>query len=460
MYSYSSTPHWVTRFWDAQALYRVPAPLYWLMVVLTLVVTLLGLSYHGTIRPLAAMNYLLGLFLLLRYGGPLRKSLPVWIALGALLIPIISWYFMRADFSDYQYADNPYPDNFLDKFIFLLLALILAGSPRNVMLVWLLAAAAVLMLPWTAGDGIQEWWNALQGRRTGFGSNPIRAGMFYGTLLIGCLVFYRRWVFRPGFSAWRFGLWAVLTAVAAFMTAATQTRSVFLALALMAAGTVLILVILLARKRELRLGLRSWGVVALLILVGVALLVRSEGFQNTLTKTERQIGAVQPFLQGDFEAIPDDSIGLRLQFWVDGASWVSERPLFGWGYRASRMVHQEAGNMFGDRYFRSMHNAFLDLQLSYGLAGSLLMTVFLVWFVLQLHAAWKRKVMPLDYYLFILAFLMFYGINSLFTSSWFISDSVYLWNAVLIGGAAFVYRNLAQQHIAAQQPKTGDSKGD
>lgn len=443
MYIYSTTPKFVTGIWDARALYRIPPPLYWSLVVLTLAATALSLSFHGNTRFIAAAAYLVGLVTLLSYGGPLRKAFPVWIALAGLIIPILSWYFMRSDFPDYQYANNPYPDNLLDKFIFLLLALALAGSQRNIMVVWIVAACAALLLPWASGAGWQEWSNALQGRRTGFGINPIRAGMMYGTILIACLIFYKRLVYRPEFGATRLAIWLGLTSVSAFMTAATQTRSVFLALALMAVGTLLIATVVLLRNREFRLGLKSWGTIAGVLILGVVLLLRSDGFQDTLAKTESQIGAVQPFLQGNFDDIPDNSIGLRLQFWVDGAQWIAERPFLGWGYRASRLVHEEAGNMFGDRLFRSLHNTFLDLQLSYGLAGTLLMAAFIVWLVAQLHSGWKARRVPTDYYIFIIAFLVFYGINGMFTSAWFISDSIYLWNAVLIGAAAFAYENVA-----------------
>lgn len=442
MHHYTGLAPLVRRCWDPQSFYRIPSVLYVIMVLSALVVVAFEVSYHSDIRVVSVTCYFLGMFIIFRYGGAVRRSPAIWLFLGGLLIPIVSWYFMRLDFPDYRYASNPYPDNLLDKFIFLIPAFILAGSTRNVMAVWIVAIVSAFLLPWTSGAGIQEWVAALEGRRTGFGINPIRMGMIYGTVLIGTLVFYRRMVYRPQFSwPWFLG-WFVLFALSAFATVATQTRSVFLALVVLLLVTVLAGgFIALREKKLMRMGGLSWGVLALLLVVGTVLIVRSDPFERQVNRTVDQMQAVQPLLQGDFEEIPSNSVGLRLQFWVDAVKWSAERPIVGWGYRASRLMHEEVGNMFGDRHYRSIHNAYLDVQLSYGLLGTLLMTAFIVWLLRGLYRAWRRGVVPTDYYLFFMAFFVFFGVNSFFTSSWFISDSVYLWNIVLMGAASFIFKD-------------------
>lgn len=447
LHHYTGLAPYTRELWEPLSFYRIPIVLYVVMVFSVLVVAGFELAFHSDIRIISVPSYLLGMIIIFSYDRVVRRTPAVWLFLGGLLIPILSWYFMRSDFADYRYADNPYPDNLLDKFIFLIPALILAGSTRNVMVVWLVATVSVFMLPWTSGDGWQEWIRALEGRRTGFGINPIRMGMIYGTVFIGTLVFYRRMVYRPDFSWPWFIAWFVLFALFGFATLATQTRSVFLAMAVLLMVALSVFGFLWLRNKDVRrLGFRSWGVIGVLLVAILVMVVRSDPFERQVTRTADQMQAVQPFLQGDFEEIPSGSVGLRLQFWVDAVSWSAERPIVGWGYRASRMMHEEAGNIFGDRYFRSLHNAYLDVQLSYGLLGTILMTAFVFWLIRGLHVAWRREVMPTDFYLFFIGFFIFFGVNSFFTSSWFISDAVYLWNIVLMGAATFIFKDYYLQN--------------
>lgn len=443
MYTYPSlTRHSrFARVWEPVSLYRMPVPLYAILVVLMLGTITLEYSFSSEIRVFSGLFYVLGTLAYFVYGGVLRRSPSTWLILGAILVPMISWAFMQLDHPEMA-RDELRLEGVLNKFVFIIPAFLLAGSARNTLVLWSLSALAVLLLPWIQGDGMSEITRALSGRRTGFGSNPIRMGMIYGTLFIGLVVFFRRLVWRPDFSWWRCLPVSLITLYAGAATMVTQTRGVYVSLlAVLIVVAVYVIYRLVKRPengRAFRPGYLAGGVLVLLALAGTG--YQTNAFQSVIDKTSREMVAVEAVLSGDIESVPRSSIGLRFHFWSEALAWSAERPIVGWGYRASRVLHEQAGNRFGDRYFHTIHNAYLDVLLSYGTLGLILFSGLVVWLVHGVIKAWRSGVMPTDFAVFSGLFAVFYSVNSLFTSSLFITDSIYLFNVILGGIATFVMR--------------------
>lgn len=448
MYRYPVKSDWLNKVWEPVSYVKLPLSLYIAMVLLILVTSFFELLYHSEIKTLAGVMYLTGLVIFLSSKTALRKSFVSWLLLASILVPLVSWLLMKLEHPEMA-RSAPHLDDLITKFLFIIPAFILAGSQKNLFWVWGAAVVSALLMPWVAGDGWQEFVRAWNGVRVTYGDSPIAIGIVYGTLLIGVFVFSKRIIFRPDFSYLRTGVWLFFVGYIGFLTFTTQTRAVYLGIGVVVFLAVVSVAVFFGFSRHRRLpGLGVLIPLLLVLGVGLVALFHSATFDRTVAKTQNEIQKLAPVLQGDIEEIPRNSAGLRLIFWIDATQWTLERPLFGWGYRAGRMMHDEAQNYFnapsGRRLFRTIHNTYLELTISYGLAGLALFTAFFVWFFRRMHMAWKDGVLPQDVYVFTVFALIFYAVCGVFYSSLFIGTPIFLFNMVLLGAATFIFKHIVE----------------
>lgn len=425
----------------------MPGPVYGVLVVFALVITGLELAFSSEIRALTSLFYLLGILVWFRYGAALRTSLPTSLLLGAISVAVISWLAMRLQHPEMAHASLR-AEGVLNKFVFLIFAFLLAGSVRNVFIFWAIAFLAVLTYPWTNGGGWSEVTRLFSGYRVGMGTNPLRAGLIWGTVFLGLCCFSHRLVFRPSFSWLRFLLWLAVTLSALAIALATQVRAVYLGLAIVA---VVALIVVVVRSRTLASSLRARQArqallgAAALIVIAVVFSVQSPFMERTMERTQNEMDVIQQIASGDLEGLPRSSIGLRIYFWQDAMQWISERPLTGWDYRASRVLHEQAGNMHGPRYFHTIHNDYIDIVLSFGLLGGLLFAALFGWLSIGSYRAWKAGLMPTDFAVFFGCFAVFFSVNSMFMSLLFVHDSIYLFNIMMAGFATFILKHRVEE---------------
>lgn len=453
MYRYPVKSDWLTSLWEPVSFVKLPVFLYLAMVLLIFITSFFELLYHSEIQTLAGVMYITGLAIFLSCKTPLRRSFIAWVLLASVLVPLVTWVLMKLEHPDMA-RSAPALDDLITKFLFIIPAFMLAGSQKNLFWVWGVASVSALIMPWVAGDGWQEFVGAWAGRRATYGDSPIAIGIVYGTLLIAVFVFGKRVVFKPTFSYVRACLWFCLLGYIGFLTFTTQTRAVYLGIAVVMALAVVSLAIFYGLSGTKRLP-KKRVIISLLVVfsVGLVALFNSATFERTVAKTQYEIQKIMPALQGDVEDIPRSSAGLRLIFWVDATQWTLERPLFGWGYRAGRMMHDEAQNYFnapsGRRLFRTIHNTYLELTISYGLVGLALFIAFFVWFFRRMHLAWKDGVLPLDIYAFTVFALIFYAVCGVFYSSLFIGTPIFLFNMVLLGAATFIFKHIVESEASS-----------
>lgn len=452
MYRYPVKSDWLVSLWEPVSFVKLPVLLYLAMVLLIFITSFFELLFHSEIQTLAGVMYITGLVTFLFSKTPLRRSFIAWVLLASILVPLVTWLLMKLEHPDMA-RSAPNMDDLITKFLFIIPAFMLAGSQKNLFWVWGVASISALIMPWVAGDGWQEFVGAWAGRRATYGDSPIAIGIVYGTLLIAGFVFGKRMVFKPAFSYVRACLWLCLLVYIGFLTFTTQTRAVYLGIAVVIALTVVCLVVFYGLSGLGRLPKKRVILPLLMVFsVGLLALFNSATFDRTVSKTQNEIRKIAPVLRGDVEDIPRNSAGLRLIFWVDATQWTLDRPLFGWGYRAGRMMHDEAQNYFnapsGRRLFRTIHNTYLELTISYGLAGLALFTAFFVWFFKRMHLAWKDGVLPLDIYVFTVFALIFYAVCGVFYSSLFIGTPIFLFNMVLLGAATFIFKHIVDSEAS------------
>lgn len=429
--------------WEIQPLVKIPVLLYVALVLLALLIVGLELAFSSSIRAITAVFYLLGLATWFIYGGALRASLATTLLVAAFLVALTSWLGMRLHYPELAHTSLR-AEGVLNKFVFLLFAFLLAGRVRNVFMLWAVALLAVVTYPWTNGEGWSEVTAMLSDRRAGMGTNPLRSGLIWGTVFLGLCCFSYRFIFRPEFSIFRSLIWFALTVAALLVALAAQTRAVYAGLAVVAVVAVAALAVgalTHANKKAARRTLL--GVLGMLIVL-LALAVQSPYMERTVERTQNEMEVIQQIARGELGSLPRSNIGLRIYFWQDAASWIAERPIIGWDYRASRVLHEQAGNQFGRRYFHTIHNDYVDILLSFGLLGGVLFAALFGWLSVGSYRAWRAGLMPADFAIFYVCFVVFFSVNSLFMSLLFVHDSIYLFNIMMAGFASFILRHRVQ----------------
>ncbi|OOV85909.1 O-antigen ligase family protein [Oceanospirillum linum] len=398
-----------------------------------------ALAFEAVAELVFGISVLFLMFLVLKDRHFSIKKPPFYFLAFAILIAISSWVFMLIQ--QPEVADSsPRVESLANKFLFIPIALVLAGSVPKTFLLWGALGLSALLMPWLAGNGLEDVSDALMGQRTGFGRHPITMGMIYGVALIGLLVFSQRMI-GSRLLSWRFLLWGFLVMVLLFAVWASQTRAIYLALAVLVALSLFALLFFACRRGGsfVRLFWLFTLSASLLVILSVVLF-RLGYFDSIARKVLDESGVIQSLINGDLTGIPRNSFGLRIHFWVDAWHMGLDRFWSGWGEGGNHYLHEKAGNFFGDRHFVTVHNDLLELFLAYGLPGVLLFLSLLFWLTRRVFRLFKAGQMSLDFLVFYIFFMLFYLINGLFMSVLYFDESLLLWNVILSGYLGFVFK--------------------
>ncbi|OHY99605.1 O-antigen ligase family protein [Salinicola sp. MIT1003] len=398
------------------------------------------------------LTALLGLVLLLTYGQQERKSAVWGILLAAVAIQILSWYFMTGSHPAWV-NDHPEIDRLAKIFLFLPVAWILSGSTTNTLRIWLLASLAFLATTLVHG-GLQDWYDGFHGERVGFGiRNKQHAGMLFGVVLLGWLVFCRRMiVVRARIVAYRLALWGLIFCMLCLGVIFSQTRAVWLALSISLPLLALIL-FLGARRYErkrptLRASLVTVAVTAVLAVLAFLL------FGDALTdRMFKEHSVILSLLHGDVSNLPYSSIGIRVHSWLAATDWIAERPLTGWGGNGRSLVmdHTSYFPQWVKDQFGHLHNYPIEILVAYGLLGFLVISSLVIWVTRACHLAWKAGFLPSDIHAFAWVFFVYWIIVNQFESYMSFWTGVFVFNLVVGGLVTHYYRFLNMQ---AAEPRT------
>ncbi|MCK7568310.1 O-antigen ligase family protein [Marinobacter xestospongiae] len=388
-----------SELWHNPLAPRLPRWLGWLFVVAAFGYALV--LFTPLERPkLIDITFLaIGLVGFVRYSPLARGGGAPWLLGLVTLQLVITWALLMLDFPDLA-RSGPTLEDFLDKFLFLFLALALAGQRRWVAALLGSAAVLILLMPWVLGNGWVDFRLGLAGGRVGFGLNPIRTALYFSVVMLGLMAFVRPLVASPTFSWLRLGLWGGLMAYAAVVILMTQTRGVLLALVLMLATMAVLTLRSLPRLR--RLPLRYWlGGLCLLVAIG-GMVVQSGLLGSNVQRFQSEAGVIDAVTSGDEGLeIPNSSWGLRVQFWQLGVERIAERPVAGWGYRSARYFLEQAARESPQfRGYRQLHNSYLEAGISYGMGGMLLLVGLFGWVLWRCRVAYHGGGMEIGFYLF------------------------------------------------------------
>lgn len=220
---------------------------------------------------------------------------------------------------------------------------------------------------------------ALNGVRVSFGyTNAQHTALYFGLLLIFSL-FWLLSAYKRKCSILVFFLPVLFFILALSGVVVTQTRAVWLALAVLMTVALIVKALLLIKtvsqggsvKRE----------VAFFLLVVAAVTSIGSFFSPVIEKRIRsESDVINAVFEGELEGIPLTSIGIRVATWVYAIDKVKDRPLLGWGANSRKDLIQEGP--FSERIkkqFGHFHNSYIEILLAYGVVGFLLLfSIFLL----------------------------------------------------------------------------------
>lgn len=329
--------------------------------------------------------YLCGTFVLFCYSPVARSSYPVFLMALVAVQMTFTWVMLLIDHPEIA-RSGPSVEDYLDKFAFLIIAIALGGNSRNLCMFFAILTVLIFMIPWFLGNGIHDFFNGLRGGREGLGLNPIRTAMYLSIIVLGLLAFRRRFFgIRSILSLGSF-IWFALILSCLGTLLMTQTRGVL--------GCLLVVISVFGiqsawekREKIVRYKNRSVSIVLLVTLFLFAG-AQTNLVQKNYEKFTVEISTINTILSGDVQALPNSSWGLRAQFWMVGAKWISERPLAGWGYRAGRYVLEQESKVHKQfKNYRQLHNSYLEITVRYGVGGLLIFLSLLLWVLYKSNKA-------------------------------------------------------------------------
>lgn len=432
--------------WETHYLGKTPLPI----IVIGVLSTLFYVFAKPHFSDFSDFNKLLlslsGLICIRIYAIPVWKHPIFHMFWWALLLAMCHWFYLTLTLPDMAGA-YPKLDHIARLFVFIIFAWWLAGSTRNTLVFWSIASAAVVLAPWIAGDGLADFQRGFHGARIGFGIRNVQhAAMFFGTVLLGLLIFLPRLLKTSLQHYGKLALWALWVVAFLIITAGviiSQTRATWLGVA---AGMFTVLIFIFIEHRK------CFSNKQLLLVLLLSALLAIVAISNSSLVTERataELDTIEGLLRGDWSSVPlstseaRSSVGERMYSWRAAIDMIAQRPLLGWGEQGIdylfnhikyNQAHYQALN------FGHLHNLYLEITLQYGLLGLAAYFYLLIWFTKNAWFAWKRGDMPGDVLLFLYAFLCFWSVVNLFESYLIFWTGVFLFNIVLAGGLAHIWK--------------------
>lgn len=447
-------PAGVRRFSDAvdnSIIIEAPVFLRWLILAFVVAFAATPLLPVDGFKLIKIPFFLCGAYVFFRYAPAARSSYPAWLMLAVIVQMTLTWVLLLIDHPGLA-RSGPSIEDYLDKFAFLIIAIVLGGNSRNLAALFALMTVLIFMIPWFLGGGISDFFNGLRGEREGLGLNPIRTAMYLSLVVLGLLAFRRRFFgIRSIISPGSF-IWFALLAACIGVLLMTQTRGVLACLLLV---VFFFGVLSIWKKRKAILHHRRLSLfIMLLIMLFLYAGAHTKLAEKNYEKFTAEMSTVNMILDGDLEALPNSSWGLRAQFWVIGVKWIGERPFAGWGYRAGRYVlEQEARVHKQFRHYRQLHNSYLEMTVRYGIGGLLIILSLFVWVLYKSNLAYQRGGMSEELRNFTFTSIILFMLTANFYGLFF--DDMYGLHimSVLLGiPASFIYKDhLAKRREAEQE---------
>lgn len=221
-------------------------------------------------------------------------------------------------------------------------------------------------------SSITEWQSGFEGRRVDLSyTNAQHAALYFGLLFIFSITWLTSYISQHK-RLITYIIPAFLVALGATGIVITQTRAVWLALAIVATvGIVVAGIFFLLRWKNKQLNNANIGI-PLIVVAGMLLLGAGLMKPVISDRLSAEENVIESIADGELKKIPLTSIGIRLHTWSYALEKIKERPLTGWGPESRKPLIDEGP--FPDwikARFGHFHNIYIEIALAYGILGFL-----------------------------------------------------------------------------------------
>ncbi|ODP97972.1 hypothetical protein BZG00_07105 [Salinivibrio kushneri] len=308
---------------------------------------------------------LLSLPLLYTHWPQLKKDPIMWAFFGVIIVQCLSWANSLTHIPDVANA-YPHVDRLAKLFLLVPIGLALQGRKDAVITLAACFVLGVFIACYTQSDFSSQIQRLLHTHRVDFGlKNAQYTSMLGGVIaIISAFSFYladkSRWTIRAFFA-----LSAVLGLA---LTLVSQSRQVWLALAIVIALTpaLMFIVGLIKGKKKLLLGYAF-------VVVTLFAVSQSDYIQSRALKESSVISSV---VQGNLDNIPMTSVGVRLNSWLAAWDVFQKSPLVGLGENGIGYVISSSEKLSElkktvPKYsnLSHLHSNHIETLVAYGLAG-------------------------------------------------------------------------------------------
>jgi O-antigen ligase len=257
--------------------------------------------------------------------------------------------------------------------------------PRHVVPL-LIAAACGLVVGLLYQGNWDQILNANLSSRYVWGYSPNYLGMIAGSIALAVLA----WMMFPVHgkvvrSAWFAGV-PLLTFVS-ILIYTSQSRSGWVGLmaGLLALASLLIGSTSMSRRQIVIL-------ILLIALLGVPLFAFDGGAMLS-ERIKMEWDSISSVLSGDLQGAMNnsDSVGFRINMWIAGAKAFLEKPLLGWGPSSGALILR---GEFTNVKFGHFHNLYVEILVSFGVVGALLVGFVGYHFLKPVVVAYRRRNLP------------------------------------------------------------------
>lgn len=338
----------------------------------------------STGKKLSIIILVLGLFSVFFVCKSYWLNVPFMLMLLSIVWLICVWLVTYFSFPD-RARSGPAIEDYIDKFLFLFIALGLAGSERREKALVGLLILVVSFLPWVSGEGLVDIMSAISGERQGFGLNPIRSGMLAAFVFAFSLVAVVFGLSRDKISWLRMLAPLVFLSWSSLLMLFSQTRAVFVSLGF-AALFALPFIIRSVRVTPDKI-IKVIGSVMGVALVFGLLALHSGVVDKNIDRMKSDFGSLSYIYSGEISDVPQSSWGYRVIMLRIGFDKILDRPLFGWGYRSSNAILDQAyRDGLIDSSFSQFHNSYIEIFVEYGVVACLVILVLFYYFIKKLSA--------------------------------------------------------------------------
>ncbi|UTV27904.1 O-antigen ligase family protein [Photobacterium atrarenae] len=381
----------------------------------------------------------------------LFKDKMLWALGFAIITQLLSWANALIDIPDLAYP-SPHIADLADLFIFIFVAYWLKGTLLNVYLSWWALCLGMLLAFYSHSDITQQVLLGLEGVRIDFNIiNAQHPAMYSGVGFLLSSFFFMKYLCLSirAQTAKNIALLcsATLLLVAfTFVVVTTQSRQVWVALlAAYVLGTLLYSILHQEKINKLIL-------VGAFSLLGLAFYTYAT-IPLVHDRVQQEMNTATTIItNGDISKIPFNSAGTRLHLWHESLKWIKERPLLGSGYNSKVTVIQNAQHFPAHirQHFTHLHNSHIELLVSYGLVGLLLMYGVFAWVVRAASVAPEKR--GINEVLLISAMFTVYWLTvNLFESFFFSNNGQWIHN-VMLGSCYTFYLTYKLSPLQSKEP--------